>query len=441
MKKRILFIMLAVVLALSVGIIGCNGGQQEEEEEEEPVEDVVVGFIGPFATDDGKSGMRGMEIAVEEINANGGILGGRQLKLVKADSAQDITEGIKAYEYLNEVEEVDFIISTCIDDVSLGWMPRLAEYKTPTMDTFTTAIVAIDLLVDEYEKYKSYFMITPTDYFMGAAMIDFADSVLKQEMGWDTTVLFQEDTAYGHGVGDFIEMDLLPLAGITMLDRIIYDVDTVDFAPIFAEIEALDPDFIYTINSVNSLVPCSQYVEQEVPIPMTGLSAAAIGAEFWEDIGGKGAGISTFSPPPALGCKLDPTTQAFIDKYQAKYTTRPSYPYFNGIISYYGLYIMVEAAERAGGFEPLDAWVSEMLNTDYKLYRDGEIWFRYMFYDTVEIDPVFERTNPHACKFDFAGEEGMIGANGVQWYEDGTAKCIYPDKYATGEFVLPPWIE
>jgi TRAP-type C4-dicarboxylate transport system substrate-binding protein len=34
-KKRILFIMLAVVLALSLSIMGCNGGQQEEEEEEE----------------------------------------------------------------------------------------------------------------------------------------------------------------------------------------------------------------------------------------------------------------------------------------------------------------------------------------------------------------------------------------------------------------------
>ena len=42
MKKRILFIMLAVVLALSVGIIGCNGGQQEEEEEEEEEEPRTV---------------------------------------------------------------------------------------------------------------------------------------------------------------------------------------------------------------------------------------------------------------------------------------------------------------------------------------------------------------------------------------------------------------
>ena len=43
MKKRILFIMLALVLALSVGIIGCNGGQQEEEES--GVEDEAGRFL------------------------------------------------------------------------------------------------------------------------------------------------------------------------------------------------------------------------------------------------------------------------------------------------------------------------------------------------------------------------------------------------------------
>src|SRR5210317_166384 len=104
---------------------------------------VVIGFIGPFDSDAGKSTLRGAEIAIEEINAAGGMLGGRMIKLVKADTAQDVTEGIKAYEYLNEKEKVDFIISGCVDDVSLGWLPRMAEYRTPTLDTWTSAYSAI----------------------------------------------------------------------------------------------------------------------------------------------------------------------------------------------------------------------------------------------------------------------------------------------------------
>jgi hypothetical protein len=47
MKNRILFITLAVVLALSVALIGC-GGEQEEEEEEEGT------FIAYFFTPEGQ---------------------------------------------------------------------------------------------------------------------------------------------------------------------------------------------------------------------------------------------------------------------------------------------------------------------------------------------------------------------------------------------------
>ena len=73
MKKRILFISLAVVLALSVGLIGC-AGEQEEEEEEGPTE-VLLGATlpetGMFAGF-GQQGW-GMQKAVDDINAEGGI--------------------------------------------------------------------------------------------------------------------------------------------------------------------------------------------------------------------------------------------------------------------------------------------------------------------------------------------------------------------------------
>jgi TRAP-type C4-dicarboxylate transport system substrate-binding protein len=58
-KKRILFIMLAVVLALSVGIMGCNGGQQEEEEEEEeePRTTIELSFITFWPSGDFQAGI------------------------------------------------------------------------------------------------------------------------------------------------------------------------------------------------------------------------------------------------------------------------------------------------------------------------------------------------------------------------------------------------
>jgi hypothetical protein len=76
--KRILFILLAVVLAISVGLIGC-GGEQEEEEEELPAEPsvLVVGTVRD--TDEGlaifEQAAAGpvMREFVEQVNTGGGV--------------------------------------------------------------------------------------------------------------------------------------------------------------------------------------------------------------------------------------------------------------------------------------------------------------------------------------------------------------------------------
>ncbi|MEM7042935.1 MAG: hypothetical protein AAF543_09005 [Pseudomonadota bacterium] len=66
--------------------------------------------------------------------------------------------GGKAYENLAETEDVDLIVSGSIDGMSLGWLPRVVEYKIPTLNTWTSYIGIIDMLVEDYETQKMYFM-------------------------------------------------------------------------------------------------------------------------------------------------------------------------------------------------------------------------------------------------------------------------------------------
>ena len=47
-KKRILFVLLALVLAVSISLIGCGGGGQQEEEEEEEEEEVITLKIATY---------------------------------------------------------------------------------------------------------------------------------------------------------------------------------------------------------------------------------------------------------------------------------------------------------------------------------------------------------------------------------------------------------
>ena len=405
---------------------------------------VIVGYIGSFDSDSGKSTIRGAEIAIEELNAAGGVLGGRPIKLVKADTREDVTEGIKAYEYLAETAKVDFVISGSIDDVSLGWLPRMAEYRIPTLDTWTSYVGIIDMVINEYDKYKMYFMNVACDYALATLYVDFGKDILAEKMGWKTTVVLQEDTAFGGGVFELVDQMLAPEAGIEIVGHIVYDTNTVDFAPIFNKAVKSKPDFLYLISSVRSQVPSSQYVKLQVPVPMTGINVAAFGKDFWNDTGQMGGGTSTLSPIPSVGFDMDDRTKAFVDKYEAKYgNSRPIFPHFNGFNAYYGMYNAFNAAERAGGFAPLDAWVTEMENEDMKIYKDGELWLRYGFWKPGEIEPRTNREYTHNIKFDITQplDDGAPSMVVIQWYEDGSTAVVYPEKYANGEFTVPSWIK
>jgi hypothetical protein len=48
---------------------------------------------------------------------------------------------------------------------------------------------------------------------------------------------------------------------------------------------------------------------------------------------------------------------------------------------------------------------------------------------------------PHNIRFDISPpiEDGIPSLIVIQWYPDGSVKCVYPPKYANGEFAVPPW--
>lgn len=404
--------------------------------------EIKVGFIGSLSSDTGLSTLRGAEIAIEELNAAGGVLG-EQIVMVTADTGEDVTEGVKAYEYLAETEEVDFIISGSIDDVSLGWLPRMQEFQIPTLDTWTSYIGIIDMVIEDPETMAPYFMNIASDEALATLYINFGADVLKAKMGWDSVVVLAEDTAFGGAITGLVTEALAPVAGIEVKDIITYDVNTVDFAPIFSKAQASGADFIYQVSSVNSQVMSSQYVKLQVPMAMTGVNVSALGLEYWEDTGGAGGGISTLSPIPSVGFELDPISQGFVDTYQAKYDSRPKVPHFNGFNAYWGLKQAMTAAEEAGGFADVAKWSAAMEQQDIKLEKDGKLWLRYGFWGKDEVEPVTGRTYPHNALFDLSApyDDAQPSMVVIQWKEDGSVGVVYPFEYANTEFEVPSWIK
>lgn len=406
------------------------------------IAEIKVGFIGSLSSDTGLSTLRGAEMAIDELNAAGGVMG-EQITLVTADTGEDVTEGVKAYEYLGETEEVDFIISGSIDDVSLGWLPRMQEFQIPTLDTWTSYIGIIDMVAEDPELMAPYFMNIASDEALATLYINFGADVLKAKMGWDSVVILAEDTAFGEAITGLVTEALGPVAGIDVKEIITYDIGTVDFAPLFSKAQASGADFIYQVSSVNSQVISSQYVKLQVPMAMTGVNVSALGMEYWEDTGGAGGGISTLSPIPSVGFELDPVSAQFVADYQARYDSRPVIPHFNGFNAYHGLKQAMAAAEEAGGFGDVKAWNAAMLKQDLKLMKDDKLWLRYGFWQHGEVEEVTQRTYPQNARFDLTApyEDAQPSMVVIQWKEDGTVGVVYPFEYANTEFEVPSWVK
>ena len=78
-------------------------------------------------------------------------------------------------------------------------------------------------------------------------------------------------------------LECLPKTGLKVLDHIRFNPDTTDFTPIFHRIEDAHPDAIITGMSHVGVQPTVQWHDQQVPIPMLGISAQATTSAFWKD--------------------------------------------------------------------------------------------------------------------------------------------------------------
>ena len=111
----------------------------QEATSQAPVKLGLVAALTGKSALSGESITRGLEIAIEEVNANGGVLGGRQLELVSRDDESDPAKGVAAARELIEQEEVAVVFGGLDSPVSLAMLPVFHELETPYMGVWAAA--------------------------------------------------------------------------------------------------------------------------------------------------------------------------------------------------------------------------------------------------------------------------------------------------------------
>ena len=105
-NKKIVYLLVVVIIALALVFLSSQKTEKEEEV-------IKIGWIGPQT---GQSAVLGMDsfvaaqIAVDEINSQGGI-SGKQIQLIFEDDQYDISKAITAYNKLTNIDGVKFILA------------------------------------------------------------------------------------------------------------------------------------------------------------------------------------------------------------------------------------------------------------------------------------------------------------------------------------------
>ena len=363
---------------------------------------IKIGVIAENSSISGIAIPQGAQIAVDEINAKGGV-DGRMLEIVAYDDHNSAADAVRAFQRASSQDHVAAVVASYTSEVALALEPWSGRLKLP----FITPGAASDDLGKrihaDYEHLKYAFHGYLASAFLAQSVCDAGKDLLVGQLHMKTAVIFSEDAAWTTPLDAGYEA-CLPKIGIQVLDHIRVNPDTTDFTPIYNRIEAKHPDVMITGISHVGVQPTVQWATQQVPIPMFGISSQATGSTFWKDTNGQAEGV-VLQLVAADSVATTPKTVPFAEAFVKKYGVTPAY---TGYTTYDEVYVIADAIHRAGGTDP-DKMVAAMETTDWQ----GTIG-RIKFYG--KDDPF-----THALEYGPDLVSGLV----VQW-QNGKQAPVWP---------------
>jgi branched-chain amino acid transport system substrate-binding protein len=342
-------------------------------------EPIKIGVIAEAQAVAGSSIPQAAQLAADEINAAGGV-NGREIEIIAYDDHSSAAEAVRAFQRAATEDHVNVVIASYISEVVLALEPWTGRLKTVMVTPGAASDVITQNIAKDYDNLKYTFHGYPTSTSIADSVCAPAKDLLVNDLHMKTAVVMSEDAAWTTPL-DAEYLKCLPEIGLKVLDHIRFSPDTTDFTPIFNKIEGEKPDVMITGIAHVGVQPTVQWKQQEVPIPMFGISAQATNSSFWNDTNGAVEGVlyQAYSGPNVA---VTPKTVPFVNAFKAKYGNFPSYC---GYTAYDEVYFIADAIKRAGSTDS-DKLVDALEKTDY-VGTIGRVQFKGK-----------DTPNPHAIK-------------------------------------------
>src|SRR5579871_621994 len=267
----------ALLLALSAPALAADDGP------------IKIGVIAESQSVAGSSIPQAAQIAADEINAKGGV-DGRKIEIVAYDNHSSSAESVRAFQRAVNEDHVNAVIASYVSEVVLALEPWAGRLKTVMITPGAASDVITQNIAKDYDNLKYTFHGYLTSTSLADSTCAAAKDLLVGQLHMKSAVVMSEDAAWTTPL-DAEYLKCLEPAGLKVLDHIRFSPDTTDFTPIFNKIEGEKPDVMITGISHVGVQPTVQWKQQEVPIPMFGISSQATNSTFWKDTNGATEGV------------------------------------------------------------------------------------------------------------------------------------------------------
>ena len=299
----------------------------------------IATVTGDFAAY-GVAEVESIKIAVEEINAAGGVLG-RPLEVIMYDCRTRQEDMVNAARRLVEQDKVTAVIGPSGSGLCIAAAPIFNRGHVPHLGTLPTNPL---VTVDEQGKVRPYnFRICFLDPYQGRMMAFFAAKDLNAKRA---AILYDVSSDYSQGQREFFVASFKEYGGEIVADEGFRGED-VDFRSQLTNIKDSKADVVIFPYMGKSL-PLAVKQARELGIELPIVGGDGYGDFMWEIAGDTLRNSYWVSHVD----RYDPALKGFFDKYREK-TGTECQEFMNAIMAYDCVYWLKDAIERANSTDPV----------------------------------------------------------------------------------------
>ncbi len=365
MKNR-LFAMTVVLILVAVGFAF---GFVKQAVAAKPI---LLGVPSARAFAEGDTTEKGIILAVEEINAQGGVTVAGEKRPFKVEimDTRDLEAGVPVTEALLVVERLildkkaDFIVGGPIrTEAYHAAMDLFSKHKTISLvNTGVYSPGTGARIAKNYDKYKYSFRLT------GHVAVELTKDLpvllkgLKEDYGFDKSYIMVQDVAHARKSGD-LAGKLFPKWGWKVLGKKIYPTGTTDFSLGLLDAKRKGAQFLWVwMDMPEVAILMRQWADLKVPALPMGYARPGQDPDFWKMTEGKAAYlVLAVLNAGNVPTRVTPWAERFNDAWVKRWGKEPSG--YSCAAPYMSVYVLKDAIERADTLDT-DAVIAALEKTD-----------------------------------------------------------------------------